>query len=164
MGIGTGILNALGRNEESQYRRECEALARAILAEAPIDAVKSLFSLFGYGGIIEALVMRGFSKEEAKGGVHEVEYEMRGMFNSAKAEGAGGPSDRSARTMVTTMAAATARQGPIVIVAELCEVFKEVRNRNWATSWIDDLTSFEEFTKKAASRYQYLRSKYAEMT
>jgi hypothetical protein len=159
-----GILNFLGRNPESEYRTECEALARRLFSDAPIDAANAVFLLFSHGGAIEVLKMKGFSRVDAEGGAHEIEDEMRKLFNSAKIDGPGSESDQSVRAMARTIAAATARQGPIIIVAELCEVLKEVRNRNWATNWIDDLTSFEEVTKKAASRSQYLRTKYAEMT
>ena len=47
MGIGTGILNMLGGSLDSQYRRECEAVARDLFAVAPIDTVKNLFGIFG---------------------------------------------------------------------------------------------------------------------
>ena len=160
MGIGTGILNALGRSLDSQYRREFEVLARAAFAEAPIDTTERLFGQFSHGGIIEALIMKGFSKRDAQGGAQDAEFEIRRMFNSATVDGPGSPSDRSVRAMATTIAAATAKQGPIVLVAGLSEIFKEIRNRNWATSRIDDLGFFEECIKKAASRSKYLQDKY----
>jgi hypothetical protein len=164
MGIGTGILNALGRSLDSQYRREFEVLARAAFAEAPIDTAERLFGQFSHGGIIEALIMKGFSRRDAQAGAQDAEFEIRGMFNSAKVGGPGSPSDRSVRAMVTTIAAATAKQGPIFLVAGLSEVFKEIRNRNWATDCIDDVESNEKILMRAASRSQYLRDKYDEMT
>lgn len=164
MGIGTGILNALGRSQDSQYRGELEVLARAAFAEAPIDAVKRLFGLFSYGGTIEALVMQGVSRKDAEGGAYDADLEMREMFNSAKVDGPGSPSDRSIRVMASTIAAATAKQCPIVLVAGLSEVFKEVRNRNWATDGVNLGKLHDECMLKAASQSQYLQKKYDEMT
>lgn len=135
-------------------------LAHGLYAEAPIDTVQKVFGLFSYGGIIEALVMQGVSRKDAQGGAQDVEFEMRGMFNLAKVDGPGSRSDRSVRAMVTTFAIATAKQSPIVLVAGLSEIFKEIRNRNWSTNGIDDLGFFEESVKKAASRSKYLQDKY----
>ena len=52
MGIGTGILNMLGRRLESGARGQFESLTRVIFAKFPIDAVEDMYGLFGRGGII----------------------------------------------------------------------------------------------------------------
>ena len=89
---------------------------------------------------------------------------MDKMFNSAKADGRGSPSDRSARAMATTFAAAAAKRGQIVLVVGLSEAFKEIRNRNCVIDGVDLPKLFEDGILKGVSRSQYLRDKYAQMT
>jgi hypothetical protein len=163
MGIGTAILSALGRDLDSQYRREFEGLARAVFAQAPIATVEHLADMFSHGGFIEGLVMQGVSRRDAEGGAQELEFEMRQMFRSAKVDGPGSPSDRSVRTVATKVASATAKRGPIVFVAGWSEVFKEVQKGKILHSGRDFMQFSEECTLKAISRCQYLQRKYAEM-
>jgi hypothetical protein len=165
MGIGTGILNALGRSLDSQYRREFEVLARAAFAAAPINTVERSLGMFSRGGIIEALVMQGVSRKDAEeGGEFEVGSELRRKFDLAKADGPGSQSDWSARAMATLLAAAFAKGGPVIAVAALSEAFKEIRNRNFVMDGVDTGKLWEEVLERAASRSPYLQDKYDEMT
>jgi hypothetical protein len=85
------------------------------------------------------------------------------MFDLAKVDGPRSPSDRSARAMATTIAAAAAKGGPIVLVAGLSEIFKEIRIRNFVTDGVDLVKLRDEATLEAVSRSQYLRDEYDKM-
>lgn len=163
MGIGVGILNAFGRGPESQYRNEFERLARAAFAEAPIDTVRGLFGIFSHGGFVEYLVMEGLSRGDAEAQAQQEDYEMEKMFKLAKVDGPGRPGDRSFHALATNTAAVAAKRGHIWLVAGWSEVFKEVRNRNWATDLFYDPESYEQILMRANSRSQYVRDKYAEL-
>ncbi len=149
MGIGTGILNMLGRRLESGARGQFESLTRVIFAKFPIDAVEDMYGLFGRGGIIETLMMQGLSRQEAEGAEYELEHRVTATFKSAKAGGPGSPSDQSARAMATNIAVAFAKRGPIELVMGLCETFNEVVKRNSVINVIELNALFEEGVERA---------------
>jgi hypothetical protein len=163
MGIATGILSALGRSPDSQYRREFEGLARVVFAQAPIDTVEDLVGMFSHGGFIEGLVMQGLSRRDAKGGAQQLEFEMHQMFKSAKVDGPGSPSDRLVRSVATKVASAAANHCPVVFVAGWSEVIKEVQKRKISPDDAGWMQFYEESILKAVSRSQYQQVKYAEI-
>lgn len=160
MGIGTGILNMLGRRLDNSARGQLESLARTIFARVPIDAVKEMYDLFGRGGIIESLMMQGLSRREAEGAEYEAEYRVNEMFKAAREDGPGSQSDQSARTMAINIAAAFAKRGPIEVVMGLSEAFYEIVKQNRVIDG-NELRDVYEAGVQKALRSPYVREKQA---